>query len=71
MSSPADAYFTLAASMLEQAKKENLQLSLKVNRLKGTYDQLTSPSVIFARARALGLEEDIAFEKSIVWQAPN
>lgn len=50
---------------LQQARRENLQLHLEHNRLKGTFDRLTGPSVVYQRAGALGLEEGIAYGPTI------
>lgn len=50
---------------LQRAQRENLQLHLKHNRLKGLFDQRTSPAVIYDRARALGLEEGIEYGPTI------
>ena len=49
------------AAELQQVRKENLKLHLKLNRLKGDFDRATGPSVIYRRARALGLEESIDY----------
>jgi len=46
---------------LQQARKENQQLHLKHNRLQGAYDRRTGPSVIYERARALGLQESVTY----------
>jgi hypothetical protein len=46
---------------LQQARKENQQLHLKHNRLKGAYDRRTGPSVIYERARELGLQESVTY----------
>lgn len=43
---------------LQQLRRENLQLHLKYNRLKGDFDRMVGPSVIYERARRLGLVED-------------
>ena len=50
---------------LQTARRENLRLHLKHNRLKGALDAATSPAVVVARARALGLEEGIAYGPTI------
>jgi len=50
---------------VQQQRRNNLQLHLKYNRLKGAFDRATGPSVIYERARALGLEEGIAYGPSI------
>jgi hypothetical protein len=48
-------------NQLQQARKENQQLHLKHNRLKGAYDRRTGPSVIYERARDLGLQESVTY----------
>ena len=50
---------------LQQQRRENLRLHLEQNRLKGTFDQMVGPSVIYARAQELGLIEDPALGPSI------
>ena len=50
---------------LQQARRENLQLHLQHNRLKGAFDQATGPSVIYQRAGAMGLEEGIEYGPTI------
>ncbi|MEX0600480.1 MAG: hypothetical protein WD021_02820 [Rhodothermales bacterium] len=50
---------------LQQERRENLRLHLKYNRLKGDFDEMVGPSVIYQRARSLGLVEDPAFGPSI------
>lgn len=57
-------------SMVERARKEQLRLELKVNRLHGVLDQMMGPAAIYERARALGLEEDIMYGPAITWQQP-
>jgi hypothetical protein len=44
-------------SDVQQARSVNQTLHLKHNRLKGAYDRKTGPSVIYERARELGLRE--------------
>lgn len=44
---------------------QNLQLHLKHNRLRGELDAATAPSVVVGRARALGLEEGMAYGPTI------
>jgi hypothetical protein len=44
-------------SEVQQARSANQTLHLKHNRLKGAYDRKTGPSVIYERARELGLRE--------------
>jgi hypothetical protein len=50
---------------LQQVRRENLQLHLEDNRLKGTFDRLTGPSVVYQRAGAMGLKEGIAYGPTI------
>jgi hypothetical protein len=50
---------TLAA--LQQAERDNLRLHLTHERLQGAYDRMTGPQVVMERARALGLDEGIAY----------
>lgn len=50
---------------LQQARQANLQLHLKYNRLKGEFDRATSPTVVYRRARQLGLEEGLAYGPTI------
>ena len=50
---------------VQQERRDNLRLHLKLNRLKGEFDQATGPSVIYERATALGLEEDITYAPTI------
>jgi len=51
---------------LQEARAENQRLHLKHNRLKGTYDRRTGPSVIYDRARELGLQESVTHGAPIV-----
>lgn len=46
---------------LQQTRAENHELHLKYNRLKGAYDRMTGPSLIYERARELGLEESMTY----------
>lgn len=48
-------------TQLQQARTTNQQLHLKHNRLEGAYDRRTGPSVIYERARALGLRESVTY----------
>lgn len=48
-------------SDVQQARKVNQDLHLKHNRLKGEFDRKTGPSVIYERARALGLRESVTY----------
>jgi cell division protein FtsL len=49
----------------EAARKENHQLHLKYNRLKGEFDRMTGPAEIHRRANALGLVEDAAYRATV------
>ena len=46
---------------VQQQRRENLRLHLKHNRLKGEFDRMVGPAVIYYRARTLGLVEEPAF----------
>lgn len=46
---------------VQTARSENQRLHLKRNRLQGEFARKTSPSVIYERARALGLEESVTY----------
>lgn len=48
-------------TQLQQARTTNQQLHLKHNRLEGAYHRRTGPSVIYERARALGLRESVSY----------
>lgn len=50
---------------VQRARRDNLRLHLKMNRLKGEFDRTTGPAVIYRRARELGLEEGIAYGPTI------
>jgi hypothetical protein len=50
---------------MQQAKKENLRLHLKLNRLRGDFDRATGPAVVYQRAKEIGLEEGIAYGPTI------
>lgn len=52
-------------STVQQLRRENLQQHLKYNRLKGEFDQMVGPSVIYDRARKLGLEQDVVYGPTI------
>lgn len=51
---------------VQQERRENLRLHLKYNRVKGEYDRTTGPSVIYDRARRIGLEEGHSYGPSIL-----
>ena len=59
-----------ALAELQQLRRENLRLHLKYNRLKGEFDQATSPTVIHRRARALGLQEELTYGPTILVEGP-
>jgi len=48
-------------NQLQQAQSENQRLHLKHNRLQGEFDQRVGPSVIYDRARALGLRGSVTY----------
>ena len=50
---------------LERARRDNLRLHLKHNRLKGEFDQATGPAVIYERARKIGLEESVVYGPTV------
>ena len=51
---------------VQQLRRENLQLHLKYNRLKGEFDGMIGPGEIYERARLLGLEEDPVYGPTII-----
>lgn len=46
---------------VQEARAENQTLHLKRNRLKGEFDRRTGPSVIYERAREIGLEASVTY----------
>lgn len=46
---------------LQAARAENQQLHLKHNRLQGEFDRRTGPSVIYERARDMGLRASVSY----------
>ena len=50
---------------LQRLQRENLNLHLKHNRLKGAFDEITSPRQIYRRAHALGLVEAATYGPTI------
>lgn len=50
---------------VQHLRRENLQNHLKYNRLKGEFDQMVGPGVIYERARELGLEENAVYGPTI------
>jgi hypothetical protein len=54
---------------LQDARRDNLELHLRHNRLKAAFDGATSPSVILPRAQALGLEEGLTYGPTLTIDA--
>lgn len=46
---------------VQELRAENQRLHLKRNRLQGEFARKTSPSVIYERARELGLQESVTY----------
>lgn len=46
---------------LQEARAENRQLYLQHNRLQGEFDRRTGPSVIYERARDMGLRASVSY----------
>lgn len=46
---------------VQEVRAENQRLHLKRNRLQGEFARKTSPSVIYERARELGLRESVTY----------
>lgn len=46
---------------VQRQRQEHLRLHLKHNRLKGEFDRMVGPAIIYERARRLGLLEEPAF----------
>lgn len=58
----AHVYATRATlAELQDARRQNEQLRLAGQRLRGEFHQMTGPDAVMPRARALGLEEGIAY----------
>lgn len=55
-------------SHLQEQRHANLRLELQYNQLKGQLDKKISPSVIYHRARELGLQEGLAFGPTVQWK---
>ena len=51
---------------VQEARQMNHKLHLKHNRLKGEFDHATGPSVIYDRARELGLREAVPTGRTVV-----
>jgi len=47
------------AEDVQAMRSENLKLHLRFNRIRGAFDQASGPSVIYERARKLGLTESL------------
>jgi len=50
---------------LQQLRRDNLHLHLHHNQLRGELDKATGPSVIYARAPALGLQDGFAYASTV------
>lgn len=50
---------------VQELRSENQRLHLKHNRLQGEFARKTSPSVIYERARELGLQESVTYGRPI------
>ncbi len=50
---------------VQELRRENLRLHLRYNRVKGEFDRMTGPEVIYRRAKELGLEEGFAYGPAI------
>lgn len=50
---------------VQQLRRANLTLHLKYNRLKGDFDRMVGPGVIYERANRLGLVEDVSYGPTI------
>lgn len=44
---------------LQDVQQENQRLHIKYDRLSGEFDRATGPSVVYKRAKELGLEESV------------
>lgn len=56
---------------LQQARAENQRLHLKHNRLQGEFDRRVGPSVIYERARGLGLQGSVTYGPPITVESPS
>lgn len=54
-----------ALAFVQEERRENLRLHLRYNRVKGEFDRMTGPEVIYQRAKELGLEEGFAYGPAI------
>ncbi len=50
---------------VQVAGQRNMNLNLRLNRLKGEYDRLTAPDVMYPRASGLGLVEGYGYGKTV------
>ena len=50
---------------VQELRRENLRLHLKHNRVKGEYDRLIGPGIIYERAHAMGLDEGYTYGPAI------
>lgn len=50
---------------LEPVRRENLQLHLEMDRLRGKLEEATGPAVIYRRAAQLGLQEGGPYNATI------
>lgn len=50
---------------VQDVRAENQRLHLKRNRLQGEFARKISPSVIYERARELGLEESVTYGPTV------
>lgn len=50
---------------LEPVRRDNLELHLELDRLRGKLEEVTGPSVIYRRAMQLGLQEGGPFNATI------
>ena len=68
----AHVYATRATlAELQDARRDNERLRLAGQRLRGDFDRMTGPDAVMPRARALGLEEGIAYGVPIHINAQN
>ncbi len=64
-------YATRAAlEEVQRLRREQLQLVLRYNRLRGEVDRATSPAVVYERARALGLTEGFTYGPVVIKSKP-
>ena len=58
-------------NQLQQARAEHQRLHLKHNRLQGEFDRRVGPSVIYERARELGLQGSVTYGPPITVESPS